>query len=125
LKKHTPSPFAASLACIVMLYSSAIRVSAQYPVTLIYSESHSQTQADDEYRIKPKDVLYLEIEGMCIFSPRFNVNDRGMLRVPLIGKVRAADRTVSELENEITEKLKEYLTEPKVYIQVAERATKD
>jgi len=108
-----------------MLYSSAIRVSAQYPVTLIYSESHSQTQADDEYRIKPKDVLYLEIEGMCIFSPRFNVNDRGMLRVPLIGKVRAADRTVSELENEITEKLKEYLTEPKVYIQVAERATKD
>ena len=122
LKKHMSSTFAAGLVCIVILYTSVIHVSAQYPVTLIDSESHRQKQTDVEYRIKPKDVLNIQIEGICIFGPRFEVDGRGMLRVALIGKVQAADKTVSELSNEIAEKLKEYLKEPKVHIRVAERA---
>lgn len=116
------SAFAVSLACIVILCSSVIQVSAQYPVTLIDSESHRQNQAEVEYRIKPKDVLNIQIEGVCIFSSRFKVDGRGMVRMALIGKVQAADRTVSELENDIAEKLKEYLKEPKVHIRVAEVA---
>lgn len=76
--------------------------------------------ANDRYRIGVGDVLDVKV----LNKPQFNregvrVGPNGMIRMPLIKEdIRAACRTEEELENEITNQLKEYVREPQVTVQI-------
>ena len=115
--------FASALACIVIPQQAIVNVSAQPFVECIGTESHSKNQSDAEYRIKIKDLLSVSIEGVCIYNPNREVDNRGKIRMPLIGEVQAEGRTVKELEAEIAAGLNEYIIDPKVHISVIKRRT--
>jgi len=106
---------------MVVSLQPTLGVSAQTPGESIEPASKAQDQSDREYRIKARDLLDISIEGVCIFNPNREVNDRGTIPMFLIGEVQAEGITAKELEAEIAARLNEYLVDPKVRIRVRER----
>lgn len=75
--------------------------------------------ADSAYRLGPGDKLSIKVVGDEDLTGDYSVSDNGSVSFPLIGDVKAAGLTRSELEKEITEKLAQgYLRNPKVNVAV-------
>jgi len=81
----------------------------------------TDTPNDLRYRIGPGDIVDIHVFNKPQFSrDGVKVDQRGMIRLPLIDEVRAACRTDDELAAEVTTRLKEYVREPEVTIQIKE-----
>lgn len=74
------------------------------------------------YQIAVNDVLYIAVWRVRDLSLEFIVGPDGRLSFPLIGDIYAAGRTLAELDDEITEKLKEYVNDPQVSVMVKDFA---
>lgn len=73
-----------------------------------------------DYRLGAADVVDIEVYGLPELTRSLRVNSRGMISLPLLGPIRAAGKTVSELEDEITTLLADdYLQEPQVTVYVS------
>lgn len=86
------------------------------------------TNVSYTYRIAARDVLMVTVWN----HPELNnpagqltndlagrtVNDDGHFFYPYVGKIKAADRTVSDIRAELARKLSAYLTEPQVDVSV-------
>ncbi len=73
-----------------------------------------------DYRLGPADVVDIEVYGLPELTRSLRVNSRGMVSLPLLGPIRAAGKTVSELEDEITTLLADdYLQDPQVTVFVS------
>lgn len=72
-------------------------------------------------RLGPEDVISVDVFDQPKYS-RSNlvVPPNGRISYPLIGQLVIAGRTTEELEKEITEKLAEYIREPKVAVQITQ-----
>jgi polysaccharide export outer membrane protein len=74
-----------------------------------------------DYRVGGLDVLEIEVFGAEALTRSVRVSESGEITLPLIGRVRAAGFTVSELETEIARRLQEnYLENPQVTVFVKE-----
>lgn len=74
------------------------------------------------YKISIDDKLYIAVWRVPDLSLEFIVGPDGYISFPLIGDILAAGKTLSELDAEITEKLKEYVNDPQVSVIVREFA---
>ena len=82
--------------------------------------AHAQTAS---YRMGPRDVIALSIYagGELQNQVDLTVSGKGTINVPFIGSVRAAGRTVLELETLVTKPLaKDYFVNPEVNIAMKE-----
>ena len=72
-------------------------------------------------RLGPEDVITVDVFDQPNYS-RANliVPPNGRISYPLIGHIIVAGRTTEDLEKEITEKLAEYIREPKVSVQMVQ-----
>lgn len=71
----------------------------------------------EQYQIGPGDVLDVRIFNRPLLSrDAVRVDGRGMIRLPLIGEIRAGCRTESELAGEIIAHYLEYLKNPQVEV---------
>jgi polysaccharide export outer membrane protein len=76
---------------------------------------------DVRYRIGPGDVLTIQVRKAPELSGNVRVDQRGMIRIPMIeGDVKAACRTESELAEQIRTLYLEYKKNPDVEVFVAE-----
>ncbi|QQS49189.1 MAG: polysaccharide export protein [Acidobacteriota bacterium] len=72
-------------------------------------------------RIGPEDVITVDVFDLPNYSrSNITVPPNGRINYPLIGQVLVAGRTTGEVEKEITEKLLEYVIEPKVSVQLVQ-----
>ena len=116
----------AILSCLLVFTlaptGSAQVTSAQEPQAAATSRSASTMSADDtRYRIGPGDVLTVVVRKTAELSGTFRVDQRGMIRIPMIdGDVRAACLTESELANNITTLYLEYKQKPSVDVFVSD-----
>jgi len=74
------------------------------------------------YKVAVNDKLYISVWRIPDLSLELIVGPDGKFSFPLIGDIDAAERTLSELDDEITEKLKEYVNDPQVSVVVKEFA---
>ena len=74
------------------------------------------------YRIAVNDKLFIAVWRVPDLSMEVIVGPDGKISFPLLGDIDAAGRTLSELDAEITEKLKEYVNDPQVSVVVREFA---
>jgi polysaccharide biosynthesis/export protein len=75
----------------------------------------------NDYRIAPLDVLEISVFQVPDLSKTTPVSSSGYISMPLIGEVAAADKTVAELEADISAKLAaDYLQSPNVSVFVQE-----
>ncbi len=76
------------------------------------------------YVIEPNDLLSLQIfQEPDLSSDKLQVDDTGRIQMPLIGEVRAAGLTASQLSAEIATRLRErYIVNPQVVVSVVKTA---
>ncbi len=76
-------------------------------------------KAVESYTLGSGDKIRLIVFGEEDLSGEFVVDDAGFVRLPLIGQIAAAGRTVRQLEGDIASKLgAQYLKNPRVSIEV-------
>src|SRR5437868_2479388 len=76
--------------------------------------------ADGEYTLGPNDVLVVNVWKEPDFSAQAIVRPDGKITLNLIGDVQAGGLTPTALGVSLTEKLKKYLSEPRVTITVTQ-----
>jgi polysaccharide export outer membrane protein len=80
----------------------------------------SASQVPATYVIGPEDVLYISVWKEADLTNTLPVRPDGMISLPLLGDVQAAGLTPSQLAASITEKLKKYVTDPRVTVVVTQ-----
>jgi polysaccharide export outer membrane protein len=79
----------------------------------------SSRQSD--YEIGPGDVLKVVVVGQAQMSSDLAVDTEGMMNFPILGKIKASEHTIAELERKVTTLLAEgILRRPQVTISIAE-----
>jgi polysaccharide export outer membrane protein len=73
----------------------------------------------DDYRLATGDRLRVSVYGHDDLSGEFEVDGRGQLSLPLIQDIDAANKTLNELEADITDELQpDYLKNPRVSVEI-------
>ena len=85
--------------------------------------SHAESKTS-YYRVGPADVLDIFVWKDPELTRVTTVMHDGRIYYPLIGEVAAQGRTLTELKDVITEKLKRYIDEPEVTVSVQESLSK-
>lgn len=80
--------------------------------------AQSPTVNPDTYVIGADDSLQVTVWKEPSFSGTFPVRPDGMISLVMLGDVRAAGRTPTQLSNDITERLKKYIQDPVVSVVV-------
>jgi polysaccharide biosynthesis/export protein len=76
-------------------------------------------QADNNYVIGPEDVLNVNVWKEPDVSGSVPVRPDGKISLPLLNDVQAAGLTPMQLMNELTERLKKFITDPRVTVTVS------
>lgn len=74
----------------------------------------------NEYVIGPEDVIEISVWKSPDLSTTMIVRPDGMISLPLIGEIKASNRTTIELKETIEQKLTEYKQDPVVSVIVRE-----
>ncbi len=75
---------------------------------------------DEEYIIGPEDVLEIHVWREQALSGKVSVRADGKISLPLIQDVPAAGLTLSQLQEKLIERLKEFVDSPNVSVTVLE-----
>ncbi len=72
-------------------------------------------------RLGPEDVITVDVFDQPNYSrSNITVPPNGRVNYPVIGQVMVAGRTIEEIEKDMTERLSEYIREPKVSVQLVQ-----
>jgi len=74
----------------------------------------------DPYVIGPEDVLQVEVWREKSLSGNVPVRSDGKISMPFINEIQAAGLTPLQLQESLTEKLKDFIDSPHVFVVVAE-----
>ena len=88
-------------------------------VALCVPAQSAIAQVLQEYRMGPGDKLNVTVFGHPDLSGEVVIDGTGRISMPLIGQVDANDRTITELQANITVALdKDYIINPRVTVEV-------
>ena len=73
-----------------------------------------------EYRVGEADTLQITVWKEPDFSKTVNVRPDGMISLPLIGEVKVMGMTSGEIQDVVASKLKAYLLNPLVTVEITE-----
>jgi polysaccharide export outer membrane protein len=133
MKSSTFRPFGVSLAlqilwCGTLLGqaaspSPAAGASSNTPLaasTGLSEAPQRSSHSDDSFVIGDDDVLAINVWKDPDLTKQVTVRTDGKISLPLIGDIQAAGRTPLQLETELTDRLKSFMTEPQVTVIVQE-----
>ncbi len=100
-----------------MLSSPICRVFVAIAIVLLLTPTLSAQQPD--YVVGPHDVFTLTVWGPGGVSERFTVEADGTFTFPILGRVKAGGLTVRQLQDDLTNRLREgYFNDPRVTVVV-------
>jgi protein involved in polysaccharide export with SLBB domain len=109
------------IACLVAIATGAALAGepAPRPQQIATATTPTSAQTDNGYRLGTGDKIRVIVYGEDDLSGEFQVDGSGTVRLPLIGQVNAAGRTVRDFEGDVTAKLADgYLRSPRVSVEV-------
>jgi polysaccharide export outer membrane protein len=112
--KPHPSFIALGAIALATLAASALVVKAAD----IPKESPSKSLNSSEYRLGPEDVIEVFVWKEPDLSTTVVVRPDGRISLPLANELEASGKTAEELQKEIAERLRRYLSEPMVNVMV-------
>lgn len=74
--------------------------------------------AASEYKLGAGDKVNMKVYGDDTLSGAYQVDGKGMFTVPLVGNVEAAGLTKNQLEDALRTKLRRYLNDPRVAVEI-------
>lgn len=85
------------------------------------SDTRSKTPvASPEYRVGESDTLQISVWKEPDLSKTVNVRPDGMISLPLIGEMKVLGMTSGEIQDAVASKLKAYLLNPRVTVEITE-----
>lgn len=73
------------------------------------------------YTLGPNDQILIRAQGMDEINERpFRIDAEGYINLPVLGRIHAAGLTQHELEAELVNRLREYIVQPQVFVQVTQ-----
>lgn len=99
---------------------SLLALLALVPIPALAASESERPDIPADYRIGKEDVLELAVFRFDDLGGPVTVRPDGRITLDLIGDVQAEGRTVTEISTEVTEKLSNFLPEPKVTLAVTE-----
>lgn len=84
------------------------------------TQQQSTVEAPSEYVIGAADLLAINVWKEPEISRAVAVRSDGRISLPLIGEIQAASRTPAQLQEQISHKLKDFISEPDVTVIVQE-----
>jgi len=82
-------------------------------------DAGAPSKPDAGYRLGPRDGLNILVWGHEDLSGKYSIAADGSLSFPLVGSIKAADRTVPEVQAELTERLGDgFLKNPRVTVEI-------
>jgi len=114
------------LLCMVVALASFVAAQANTNAAAASAQASRNDAAnasaanahDDSFVIGAGDVLSINVWKEPDLSKSIPVRSDGKISMPLAGEVQAAGRTPLKLEQDIAEKLKNYISEPEVTVIV-------
>lgn len=82
--------------------------------------SNTGPPADAAYTVKPGDTLQVSVWKEPDLQGPVLVRPDGMFSFPLAGQMDARNKTVAELQQELTAKLKKFISDPVVTVSIQE-----
>ena len=76
--------------------------------------------AQTSYRVGPGDLLKVSVIELEEIDNQYRVDNLGFLNIPYLGRVEVKGATIMDLQDTITEKLKAYVNNPQVLIDILE-----
>jgi polysaccharide biosynthesis/export protein len=104
------------LAASVLLAGQT--ASPQNEATSAGDPAHNGKAHDSTFIIGVDDVLAINVWKETELTRTIPVRTDGKVSLPLVGELQAAGRTPLQLEQEITDKLRSYITDPEVSVMV-------
>ena len=90
-------------------------------VGLTPPEQAAVETAPTSYVLGANDQIAIWVLGLAEITDKpVRVDDQGFIDLPMLGRLRAAGKTVSELKQQVTERSKEFVHTPQVSITVVE-----
>lgn len=84
-----------------------------------------QRSEAQEYRLQPEDVLYITVHEQPDLTTRTRITADGNITFPLLGTVKVAGSSIRDVEDKLTELLREdYLVNPQVIVYIEEYSPK-
>ena len=68
--------------------------------------------------LQPGDVLVIEVAGEPAISGRYTVKPSGTIILPMVGEIPVTDLTVEELTGVLTQRLKQFVVQPAVSVNL-------
>ena len=109
---------------VVVIGAGAIQSRAQAPASAPATAASAQDMGasdkahDEKYVIGNDDVLNISVWKEPDLTKAIPVRSDGKISLPLVGEMQAAGKTPAQLEQEITAKLKSFITAPEVNVIV-------
>src|SRR5262245_51135909 len=75
---------------------------------------------DSEFRLGPDDVIEVSVYQESELSKTVPVRPDGKISIPLVGEMPASGKTAKELQNEISQRYRQFIAEPSVTVVVKE-----
>jgi len=100
---------------VILLFPASTPLAQVVP----QSTAAAPVAVDQAFRLEPGNKVKLTVFGEEDLSGEFEVDGQGYISVALIGEIHAGGLTSRQLENLVTEKLKDgYLVSPRVSVEV-------
>ena len=87
-------------------------------LALLLSMPFGSAFAEDAYHLQPGDELFITVWREEELNRQMVVLPDGRISYPLVGHVMAAGKSAQDLENYLSQKLQEFITEPQVNVSV-------
>lgn len=99
--------------------ANATPVAPAAPIASAPAAAAGTGAATRDYRLGPADKVRITVYGEETLTGEYSVTGSGSISFPLIGEIRASDRTLTQVREEIRAKLADgYLLEPRVSAEV-------
>jgi polysaccharide export outer membrane protein len=96
------------------------------PTTVSPAETTTGPVASQDYVLGPADVIEVDLLGQPDFTTKERIGEDGLIRLPMIGVVQADGKTVAQLADSVSDKLKSggYYAAPIVKVDVSSFASR-
>jgi len=93
---------------------------ADKPAAAVGAQTPEKGRSDDSYVIGADDILSVNVWKEPDVTRTVTVRSDGKISLPLVGELQAGGQTPRQLEQEITNRLRSYISEPEVTVIVSE-----
>lgn len=98
----------------------ALGVACAVPALAANPPAPATVQVQDAYTVKPGDVLSISVWKEPDLQGPVLVRPDGTFSFPLVGQLDARGKTASDLQQQVTDKLRKYISDPVVTVSIQE-----